>query len=58
MIIRQHSVGELINYVNYFLDNERERLEFGRRGKEKIQKGFTIDLMNKAFCELYQELTN
>ncbi len=58
MIIRQHSVGELINYITYFLDNKKERLEFGKRGKEKVQKGFTIDLMNQAFCELYQEMTN
>ncbi len=57
-IIRQHSVGELVNGITYFLDNERDRQEFGRRGKEKIEKGFTIDLMNRAFCELYKEMMN
>ncbi|MBN1952335.1 MAG: glycosyltransferase [Bacteroidales bacterium] len=55
-IIRPSNPQELESKITFLLANEELRQLFGKRGKEKVLHAFTIDIMFKAFLDLFKEL--
>lgn len=57
-ILKPEDVGGLKSKIYHLIENPELRKAFGIRAKEKIEQGFSIELMVSSFCNLYKELTS
>ena len=55
-LIDERSHDQLIEKILYFIDNENERINFGKKGKERIEEDFSIDKMIMKFSNTYNDL--
>lgn len=42
--------------INYLLENEEKRYEFGENAKRRVEREFSVETMLKAYKELYERL--
>ncbi|MCB0473110.1 MAG: glycosyltransferase, partial [Flavobacteriaceae bacterium] len=42
-LVKERAPDELLSNILYFIENEDDRINFGKKGKERIEKEFSID---------------
>jgi len=57
-LVNQNQSGELADKIRILLDDEKKRIEFGIRGKDKVIKQFSIENMVFNFISIYEEILN
>jgi glycosyltransferase involved in cell wall biosynthesis len=57
-ILKPEDVSGLKSKIYHLIENPELRKNFGIRAKEKIENGFSIDMMVRSFCNLYKELAS
>ncbi len=57
-LVEQQNAEQLAEKIIYLLDNPIIAAEMGKKGKQRIEKDFTIDKMITTFLELYKEFLN
>ncbi len=55
-LIEPKSSNELNNKILFFLNNEDAKNKFGRNGKERVKKEFSIEKMIINFVNIYKEI--
>jgi glycosyltransferase involved in cell wall biosynthesis len=48
---------ELASSIQYLLDNEQVRANFGKKGREIVMEHFSYNIVVKKLCEIYKELS-
>jgi glycosyltransferase involved in cell wall biosynthesis len=48
--------SKLASYVQYLLDNETVRTNFGRKGRETVIEKFSFDVVMEGLCQIYKEM--
>lgn len=57
-LVNPGSPNELVDRILFFIDHENERINFGKKGKERIENEFSIAKMILSFKEVYTEVFN
>ena len=55
-LIPHEDVEELTKKIIFLLERPQEREKMGIKGRERIEKDFSMDRMVKQFIELYKEV--
>lgn len=50
------SFKELINLIDYYLENETERIEIAKRGEQFVRQNYTFDNMVKNIIKEYEQV--
>lgn len=57
-LVNQEQPDELADKIRILLDDEKKRIEFGIRGKDKVIKQFSIENMVFNFFSAYEKIKN
>lgn len=55
-LIDEKSHNQLTNKILYFIKNENDRINFGKMGRHRIEKEFSIEKMITKFSNTYEEV--
>ena len=55
-LINQSAPNELADKILFFINNEKERINFGLKGKKRIEKEFSIEKMIEEFSKTFDEV--
>ena len=55
-LIDEKSHSQLTNKILYFIKNENDRINFGKMGRQRIEKEFSIEKMITKFSNTYEEV--
>lgn len=57
-LVEQQNVKQLVDKIEYLLENSKTASDFGENGKARIEKYFSINAMIEKTIELYKENIN
>jgi glycosyltransferase involved in cell wall biosynthesis len=55
IIIPPNNSQKLAEAIQFLLDNKEKRIKFGRKGREIVEKHFSIDAIVEKLCKIYDE---
>jgi glycosyltransferase involved in cell wall biosynthesis len=58
LLIQPEDIEGLTKAILFLVKNQKERENFGRNGRQYIQKNFSIDLIADKYITLYQHMLN
>ena len=57
-LVSQGSINEMVEKINYFLDNPEISNRMGNEGRSRIERNFSLTLMTQQFIQLYSKCLN
>jgi glycosyltransferase involved in cell wall biosynthesis len=55
LIIPPNNPQKLAEAIQFLLDNKETRIEFGQKGRETVEKRFSMDAVVEKLCKIYDE---
>ncbi|MDD3744268.1 MAG: hypothetical protein PHX54_11645, partial [Lentimicrobiaceae bacterium] len=55
-IVKQEDPIDLAEKIAILLKNEKLRIEMGKKGKEKFQKKYTFEILEKRIIEVFNKV--
>jgi len=56
LVTNDSTIEEIASLILHLLNHPQERVEMGKRGRERIESAFTVESMGNNFVEIYGEL--
>ena len=56
ILVPPNNAVKLANAIQYLLDNEDIRIRFGREGRKRIVKHFSLEVVVERLCRIYKKL--